>query len=232
MVNEIENMAVLRHPHITQFFGAVLESGHYCLVMEYCQHGNLYDFLRTGTPEQLCGRESLRMASEITLGLSYLHSLEPPIVHRDLKSMNVLVGENYRMKLCDFGESREAIAMSSHTLTLVGTPMWLAPEVISGRIYNITSDVYALGIVLHEIVTAEDPFPATLFPTQILAAVLAGQRPVMLSWIRSDVKRLISLCLSEDPMLRPSSLAIGAALAAMEDWDFVEMVGCRKHTRA
>jgi hypothetical protein len=232
VVNEIENMAVLRHPHITQFFGAVLESGHYCLVMEYCQHGNLYDFLRTGTPEQLCGRESLRMASEITLGLSYLHSLEPPIVHRDLKSMNVLVGENYRMKLCDFGESREAIAMSSHTLTLVGTPMWLAPEVISRRIYNITSDVYALGIVLHEIVTAEDPFPATLFPTQILAAVLAGQRPTMLSWIRSDVKRLISLCLSEDPMLRPSTLAIGAALAVMEDWDFVEKAGCRKHTHA
>ena len=217
-VKEVELMALLRHPNIVTFFGAVFEEGSACLVSELCCC-NLYDYLRDKTVVNKLA--PLAMAQDVTSGIVYLHSLSPAIIHRDLKSLNVLVGSENRLKLCDFGESR-AMSSINHTMTMVGTPMWSAPEVLLCERYGKAIDIYSLAIVLVEIVTCEDPYPLSTPPVAIIAGVMSGKRPVLPSWIRNDVSQLIQSCWKQEPSERPAAHEVEDVLSSMTSWDFVE----------
>jgi serine/threonine protein kinase len=99
----------------------------------------------------------VRMVQGIALGLAYLHSQQPaPILHRDLKSSNVLIDEAWNAKLADFGLAR--IKQENATMTRCGRPAWTAPEVVKRERYTEQADVYSLGVVMWEVATRKLPF--------------------------------------------------------------------------
>ena len=95
------------------------------------------------------------MALETARGVHYLHSFKPPILHRDLKSLNLLLDECFRIKLADFGWTR---VMAESMTGKIGTYQWMAPEVINNEKYTEKADVYSFGIILWEIASREPPY--------------------------------------------------------------------------
>jgi serine/threonine protein kinase len=162
LAEEAGLMASMRHPNIIQFMGIV--SMPPCVVTEFCERGSLTDVLkrgRKGEPgavEALNWRSRLSMAADAAKGMLYLHARPQPIIHRDLKSPNLLVDSHWRVKVCDFNMSR-IMEESGQGSSLAGTnPRWLAPELLAGEPAGIASDVFAFGVVMWEILTWELPW--------------------------------------------------------------------------
>ena len=93
-------------------------------------------------------RRRLSMAYDVAKGMNYLHKRNPPIVHRDLKSPNLLVDKKYTVKVCDFGLSRLKANTFLSSKSAAGTPEWMAPEVLRDEPSNEKSDVYSFGVIL------------------------------------------------------------------------------------
>ncbi|KAL8265496.1 hypothetical protein R6Q59_023626 [Mikania micrantha] len=171
---EVSLMKRLRHPNILLFMGAVTCSPHHhlCIVTEFLPRGSLFEILEQHS-SRLDRRRRLQMAIDIARGMNYLHTYNPPIVHRDLKSSNLLVDKNWTVKVADFGLSRIKHQTYLKTKsTGKGTPQWMAPEIIRNEQVDEKSDVYSYGVVLWEIITGKIPW-GDLNPMQI---ILAGYR--------------------------------------------------------
>ncbi|EIE18296.1 kinase-like protein, partial [Coccomyxa subellipsoidea C-169] len=154
-------MAAMRHPNVVLYLGVCLDPP--CVVTEYCARGSLNDVLKRALynskyAEQLDWRVRLSMALDAAKGMNYLHTSDPPVIHRDLKSPNLLVDKHWRVKVCDFNLSRvmeESSILSSMAAT---NPRWLAPEILAGRGYTFSSDIYSFGIILWEFMTWRVPW--------------------------------------------------------------------------
>ncbi|XP_026429682.1 serine/threonine-protein kinase STY46-like isoform X1 [Papaver somniferum] len=120
--------------------------------------GSLFQLLRLHTNTTLGWRRRVLMALDIARGMNYLHRHNPPIIHRDLKSSNLLVDKNWSVKVGDFGHSRLKHATFLTTSTTHGTPQWMAPEVIRNEPADEKSDVYSFGVILWELATLKIPW--------------------------------------------------------------------------
>ncbi|EGC40296.1 hypothetical protein DICPUDRAFT_25383 [Dictyostelium purpureum] len=216
LAQEATIMSQLRHPNICQFLGTCNNPPEILIVMEYMPLGSLYRILHDPTV-QLDWPRMKSMALDIAKGMNYLHCCDPIVIHRDLKSHNLLVDEHFRVKISDFGLStRFKKHLDKKTaMTPVGTPCWTAPEVLRNDAYTEKADVFSFAIVLWEIVTREDPYQG--MPTfQIVISV--GQhklRPIVPPQVSAPFTRLITECWSEDPQQRPSFQEIVKRLEAM-----------------
>uniref|UniRef100_A0A8C5Q7A0 Mitogen-activated protein kinase kinase kinase 20 n=1 Tax=Leptobrachium leishanense TaxID=445787 RepID=A0A8C5Q7A0_9ANUR len=154
---EAEILSMLSHRNIIQFYGAVLEPPNYCIVTEYAGGGSLYDYINSNRSEDMDMDHIMAWSMDVAKGMHYLH-MEAPIrvIHRDLKSRNVVITFDGVLKICDFGASK----FHSHTthMSLVGTFPWMAPEVIQSLPVSETCDTYSYGVVLWEMLTREVPF--------------------------------------------------------------------------
>ena len=139
---QVSILNTIKHPRVLLFLGAVLEPGRMWLVFEYMKGGNLHTLLRN-TDIELPWPFRKRMASDVAMAMHYLHTLTPAIMHRNLKSHNVLVDEDYTVKVSDFSYAR--FYETAQMMTQVGTPCWLAPEVMRGGKYDLKADVYRYG---------------------------------------------------------------------------------------
>ncbi|XP_017277751.1 mitogen-activated protein kinase kinase kinase 13-A-like isoform X2 [Kryptolebias marmoratus] len=154
---EAEILSVLSHKNIIKFYGAVLESPNYAIVTEYASGGSLYEYISSEQSEEMDMEQIMTWAIQIAKGMHYLHAEAPvKVIHRDLKSRNVVMTVNKVLKICDFGASK----FLSHTthMTVVGTFPWMAPEVIQSLPVSETCDTYSYGVVLWEMLTREVPF--------------------------------------------------------------------------
>jgi len=173
---ELSFLTRLRHRHVVQFIGACTTPPNLCIVMDYCDKGSLYGYLhnpnKAVTPYKVC-----KWMSECAKGLTFLHSRD--IIHRDIKSGNLLIDEGGSIKLGDFGLSRLHATTTSTggMMSLVGTYPFMAPELLDGSQRQTTCiDVYSFGVVMWECLTRQEPF-AGLSPMQIVAALIRGERP-------------------------------------------------------
>lgn len=207
----------LRHPNIVQVLGVCLEAP-LAIVMEFLP-STLLDELLDGPVAQ---PRAHVIAMHIARGLSYLHSQVPPIIHRDLKPQNVLRhAASGVLKLADFGISRTFAGDSSAAMTRIGTPAYMAPEVIrasGGRVrYDVGVDVYALGAVMAHVLTGELPF-AQMEPMHIVAAVATGTAKLSIEVPQGryddQFVALFRACL-DGPAQRPSAQAVLDALDAL-----------------
>ncbi|XP_073701134.1 mitogen-activated protein kinase kinase kinase 20 [Garra rufa] len=154
---EAEILSVLSHRNIIQFYGAILEAPNYGIVTEYASGGSLFDYLSSAESEDISMKQIMTWAMDIAKGMHYLHDEAPfTVIHRDLKSRNVVLTSDSVLKICDFGASK----FHSHTthMSLVGTFPWMAPEVIQSLPVSETCDTYSFGVVLWEMLTREIPF--------------------------------------------------------------------------
>lgn len=195
-------MAQLRAPNVVQFYG-YCDSPHYCLVMEYMPKGSLYGLLHSDKALDWSLRHSI--ANDIAIGLAFLHASN--VLHRDLKSLNVLLDEHFRAKLSDFGLSR--VKSETRTTTskggAVGTLAWMAPELIEGSSYTQKSDIYSLAMTLWELASRQLPFKDAASPMLIPIWVAQGKREKIPDDCPKKIASLIRVCWENDPVKRPTA---------------------------
>ncbi|XP_051761504.1 mitogen-activated protein kinase kinase kinase 13 isoform X2 [Ctenopharyngodon idella] len=150
---DIKHLRKLKHPNIISFKGVCTQAPCYCIIMEYCAQGQLYEVLRAG--RKITPRLLVDWASGIASGMNYLHLHK--IIHRDLKSPNVLVTQNDGVKISDFGTSKE-LSDKSMKMSFAGTVAWMAPEVIRNEPVSEKVDIWSFGVVLWELLTGEIPY--------------------------------------------------------------------------
>eukprot|EP00698_Gefionella_okellyi_P007981 TRINITY_DN1957_c0_g1_i1.p1 TRINITY_DN1957_c0_g1~~TRINITY_DN1957_c0_g1_i1.p1 ORF type:complete len:1000 (+),score=215.95 TRINITY_DN1957_c0_g1_i1:85-3084(+) len=201
--NEVGTLLRLRHPNIVLFMGAALNK--FAIATEFVEQGSLYDLIQS-KPEEITYERVLRLSIGIAKGMNYLHLQRPPILHRDLKSPNVLVDAQWEAKIADFGMSK--VKAATYVDTMCGSPPWMAPEVIVGGGYSEACDVYGWGVVLWELVTKRTPY-ADLMPVQVIAAKLGAIATIPLHEdLPADTPpllvELIRQCTARDPTERPS----------------------------
>ncbi|XP_014612785.1 PREDICTED: serine/threonine-protein kinase 3 isoform X4 [Polistes canadensis] len=150
---DIRHLRKLNHPNIVQFKGVCTQAPCYCIIMEYCPYGPLYDLLRDGEP--VPPPRLVSWSKQIAAGMAYLHSHK--IIHRDLKSPNVLIGQGEVVKISDFGTSREWNEISTR-MSFAGTVAWMAPEIIRNEPCSEKVDIWSYGVVLWELLSGEVPY--------------------------------------------------------------------------
>ncbi|RLN54519.1 hypothetical protein BBJ28_00003254 [Nothophytophthora sp. Chile5] len=237
-MKEICLISTLEHPRIVEFIGVAWDTlRNLSAVTEYMERGDLREVLRSfklrNTP-LTWEAHKLRIALHIAEALTYLHSLDPKLIHRDLKSKNVLLNTEMEAKLSDFGVSRERHLMETHMTAGIGTSFWIAPEVLLGKDYDERADIFSLGVVLSEIDTEDYPYWNAKNPPQggkveetaILRMVAAGE--LIPDFTEDCPKRMLELskaCLALSPDDRPSATEVVYAIQQMMGQSSVGGVG-------
>nr|XP_033944127.1 mitogen-activated protein kinase kinase kinase 12 [Pseudochaenichthys georgianus] len=150
---EIKHLRKLKHPNIITFKGVCTQAPCYCILMEYCAQGQLYEVLRAG--RKIAPSLMVDWSMGIAGGMNYLHLHK--IIHRDLKSPNMLITHDDLVKISDFGTSRE-LRDKSTKMSFAGTVAWMAPEVIRNEPVSEKVDIWSFGVVLWEMLTGEVPY--------------------------------------------------------------------------
>lgn len=159
-VQEARLVASLRHPNIVQLYDFDIDDGRPFMVMEYLQGGTLYDWLNLRPEPVLPLTEVVRLFGQIAKGLSYAH--QQGAIHRDLKPANILLTESGEPVISDFGIAKLLHRDNNLSVTgsAIGTPNYMSPEQATGGKIDGRSDIYALGVMLFELMTSELPFSA------------------------------------------------------------------------
>eukprot|EP00727_Mastigamoeba_balamuthi_P002775 m51a1_g12495 putative serine threonine-protein kinase ctr1-like (410) ;mRNA; r:72-1747 len=161
LLQEVSIMKSLRHPSLLLFMCYVKTYEKLVIVTEFMPHGSLLDLL-SDKAMPINTSLKLRILNDVAAGMAYLHGSNPPIIHCDLKSPNILLSESMQAKVCDFGLTVIAQKHSSSTTqsddSVLGSLLWSAPEIINHGVFSTKSDVYAFGIMLWEMVTRELPY--------------------------------------------------------------------------
>ncbi|XP_008116326.2 mitogen-activated protein kinase kinase kinase 20 isoform X1 [Anolis carolinensis] len=213
---EAEILSVLSHRNIIQFYGAVIEPPNYGIVTEYASAGSLYDYINSNRSEEMDMDHIMTWATDIAKGMHYLHMEAPvKVIHRDLKSRNVVIAGDGVLKICDFGASR----FHSHTthMSLVGTFPWMAPEVIQSLPVSETCDTYSYGVVLWEMLTREVPFKGLEGLQVAWLVVEKNERLTIPSSCPESFAELMLQCWEADPKKRPSFKQIISILDSMSN---------------
>lgn len=201
-IEELNLLKKLRHPNILLYLGANITGPNFFLVTEFCDLGNLFDFLHNNPRSELAETDRIRIALEIAKGVNYLHSFDPPILHRDLKSLNILLDKNMTVKIADFGWAR---LRDIHMTKQRGTFQWMAPEVIKKNSYTEKADVFSYGIILWELWVQEPPYKnIDRFEVAKSVATIKNYRPPLTDVIPESIKALISACWDYNPDNRPT----------------------------
>jgi len=212
--NEVRTARQIGHPNVCRMFDIGQADGHVFLSMEYIDGEDLAHVLRRmGRPSS---EKALEIARQLCLGLAAAH--ENGVLHRDLKPANIMIDGRGRVRITDFGLAGLAGEFSDRE-ELAGTPAYMAPEQLSSGSVSVRSDIYALGLVLHEIFTGRKVFETNntvelkrLHETRTTSLSSTGTET-----IDSAVERVLHRCLEFDPQRRPSS--VYAVLGALPGGD-------------
>eukprot|EP01090_Pellita_catalonica_P019218 TRINITY_DN6445_c0_g2_i1.p1 TRINITY_DN6445_c0_g2~~TRINITY_DN6445_c0_g2_i1.p1 ORF type:complete len:327 (+),score=60.87 TRINITY_DN6445_c0_g2_i1:458-1438(+) len=213
---EVDILSKLRNKNVIQFYGACLDYENEVFILtEWADNGDLYHFMKKNTPDW---KMRVKLMLDAARGLVYLHENKPPVLHRDLKSLNILIDCNYVAKLCDFGLSKitEDIETEKEQSSF-GSLKWVAPEIFDGKSHTKATDMYSFGIVLYEAATMKEPwFEKKMTLLTICNAVLQGERPSLEGMkVDADFRELMEKCWASDPAVRPSVTDMFSSLEAV-----------------
>ncbi|KAF8999811.1 kinase-like domain-containing protein [Cyathus striatus] len=207
----------LSHPRIMPFYGACLEATQPFTLTRYCANGNVLEYLK-----QNMYANRVSILHQISSGMAYLHSQR--VIHADLKAANILIGDDHKALISDFGLSQLKDQSLSHTnctraaVNIVqGTLRWMAPELIEGEPLDYPADVYSFGITSWEIYTGLTPFadiPDRAFSRRVIDR---GERPAYPSTMNKALWNLIQQCWGHDSAVRPSFSTLEASIQNIID---------------
>lgn len=217
---EINICKDLRHPNIVSFLGSEYSGGFLYICLEYVPGGSMSSILAEFGP---LDESLLRKATRGLLeGLHYLHTRNPPVVHRDIKGANILVALDFCVKLADFGCSKRA--STTRSFTTIGSIPWMAPEVIMQQEgYGRKADVWSVGCTLIEMATADKPWGRDAFDNVMYALhhiATSEETPPIPDTVPEASRALIESCVQRLPEARPTA-------AVLLEHEFVAFVPCR-----
>ncbi|KAE8663501.1 CXC domain-containing TSO1-like protein 1 [Hibiscus syriacus] len=211
----------LNHPNVTKFIGASMGTSNLkvpsktpsaesqnplpskacCVVVEYLPGGTLKQYLIRNRRKKLAFKVVVQLALDLSRGLSYLHSRK--IVHRDVKTENMLLDAHRNLKIADFGVARVEAQNPRDMTGETGTLGYMAPEVLDGKPYNRRCDVYSFGICLWEIYCCDMPYPDLSFADVSSAVVRQNLRPDIPRCCPSSLANIMRKCWDANPEKRP-----------------------------
>ncbi|KAL3813786.1 hypothetical protein ACJIZ3_015054 [Penstemon smallii] len=220
----------LDHPNVTKFIGATMgatelniqtDNGHFgipqnicCVVVEYLPGGALKNFLIKNRRRKLAFKVVIQLALDMARGLSYLHSKK--IVHRDVKTENMLLDKSRTVKIADFGVARVEASNPNDMTGETGTLGYMAPEVLNGNPYNRKCDVYSFGICLWEIYCCDMPYPDLSFSEVTAAVVRQNLRPEIPRCCPSSISNVMKRCWDANSDKRPEMDEVVSLLEAID----------------
>jgi len=200
---EMDTLTTLAHPNIVQFLGLCIELEDIYIITEFVPGGDLRAILKD-LSQPIGWKVRIGIAKDLAAAMNYLHSKN--IIHRDLKSHNLLVGDGWKIKVCDFGLARpidktKKTGENPNYMTIVGTNEWMAPEVMLGLEYDNKCDVFSYGMVLYELITRDKP-PQRLVKNQFGFDEKAEKGNIPSS-TPAELWELLILCADRNPENRP-----------------------------
>eukprot|EP01096_Ripella_sp_DP13-Kostka_P001731 TRINITY_DN1211_c0_g1_i1.p1 TRINITY_DN1211_c0_g1~~TRINITY_DN1211_c0_g1_i1.p1 ORF type:complete len:726 (-),score=289.17 TRINITY_DN1211_c0_g1_i1:380-2557(-) len=206
--SEISIMKACKHKNIINYIESYIHENQLWVLMEYMDGGDLTDVIRFNR-ENLNEAHIAYIIKEVVEGLHYLHSREHPIIHRDIKSDNILLDSKGNIKITDFGFGARLTKENNKRNSVIGTTYWMAPEVVTSQQYGPKIDIWSLGIMAQEMVEGEPPY---MEETAIKALFLIASRgrapfknPERLS---PTFKNFVKQCTIMDPNTRPSAMVL------------------------
>eukprot|EP01108_Squamamoeba_japonica_P004949 TRINITY_DN3871_c0_g1_i1.p1 TRINITY_DN3871_c0_g1~~TRINITY_DN3871_c0_g1_i1.p1 ORF type:complete len:829 (+),score=305.83 TRINITY_DN3871_c0_g1_i1:127-2613(+) len=250
---EFQILSAVKSPYMVHFYGAQL-SPKLCMVMELCPHGSLWDVLQTPAKEnvKVDWPQALEWGRQLAAGVDALHGNNPQIVHRDLKTLNLLVSAHWSLKVCDFGLSRFSTSSNLETLAKMrGTMAYCPPEAYFGEQFTSLSDIYSIGVILWELfnrtIKGEYNRPFYEYPNltmdfQIIIQVARrNKRPTITETWPAALKELVESCWRKERDERPSAAKVMEQLSELQaafeaangqgEWE-AAYVGAAKEARA
>jgi len=221
-------LSTARSPHIVHFYGACL-TPQICIVLEHCSRGSLFAVLNEPNPKTVINwTVALKYAIDMTKGMQCLHTWKPdPILHRDVKTVNLLVNKDGDLKVGDLGLARFNNARSQDTMNrLCGTYSYLPPEIFFGQRFTEKADIFSMGVILWEIVYrvifGKYMLPYAEFDIKVdyLIAIQVAEkhvRPTIPPSCPSSLSQLIKQTMDVNPLNRPTSTQLLEQLTAMAD---------------
>ncbi|CCI40251.1 unnamed protein product [Albugo candida] len=242
---EIQLTASLSHPNIVRYLGVAWNTfQQLVMVLELKKGGDLLQILQKSGEDLTWSKEKLQIGIGIIRAILYLHSLDRPVIHRDIKSKNILMdAATLEPVLCDFGLSCSIDMLDFLSTDPAGTILWTAPEIIKAQEYSRMADIYSFGIVLTELDTCRIPFHETscqqgsrgcqgqLQAIRIAHLVVEDHiKPKMSEGCPEFVKILVEQCLHHDPELRPTAKVIlDTLLQVDQNLKTVTHINCSKN---
>lgn len=226
---EVAIMPRINHPNLVMMLGVASKQRPFRIVTEFCSGGCCFELLHNCDHIELSWLQKIKMCLDVAKAMEYLHSFDPQIIHRDLKSLNLLLSEPILseedipvVKVSDFGLSRmkdRAPDADWGKMTMAaGTCHWMAPEVFTGTRYDEKVDVYSYAMILFEIICREIPFEEEE-PAAVGRLTVQGSRPDMDAVppdCPEDLRELMVQCWAHDPKKRPTFPEIVKRLEMVE----------------
>ena len=203
---EAKILSSVKSIYIVRYYDSFEENNYLNIVMEYCDGGDLSQFIEKNKETKKLLEENMiwNIFIKITIGLAALHKSK--ILHRDLKSLNIFLTKNLDIKIGDFGVAK-ILTTTGFAKTIIGTPYYLSPELCDELPYNDKSDVWALGCILYELCTYNHPFNAQCQASLVLKIIQNTPEPINDKY-SEDLKKLINIILDKNHSTRPSSYEI------------------------
>ncbi|GMM30922.1 hypothetical protein DAMA08_036670 [Martiniozyma asiatica (nom. inval.)] len=190
--HEIRILSTCKHPNITQYFGSNLNGAKLQIIMEYMGAGSCSDLLIAGPFSEIV---ISYIMGQVLSALKYLHNQGK--IHRDVKAANILVGLNSEIKIADFGVSTQLTNNLSRRMTFVGTPYWMAPEIIDRKQYGFSADIWSLGITAIEMAYGRPPL-SQYHPFDVLHKIVDDPPPTLGIEFSSEFHDFVNCCLNKD----------------------------------
>lgn len=208
--NEVKCLGAVKHPYIVRYWESFMHERFLCIVMDYCEGGDLFQLVQQhkqrGRP--IPENNVIQWFTQLTLALKYVH--DKSILHRDIKSQNVLLtgkSSHDTAKLADFGISRFLEGPNALARTFVGTPYYLSPEMVQKKPYSCPADVWSLGCVLYEMCALRVPFEANDM-RQLMERIVRTAAPRIPSSYSREVGELYIEMLNREPSKRPTAATL------------------------
>lgn len=227
LAREVLILTKITHPNLVRLFGITVSTTPNRIITEFCDGGTCFELLHNEREISLVWGQQYKMICDIACAMNYLHGRDPMIVHRDLKSLNLLLAKRVRsvtdspvVKVSDFGLSRvkDEDKDWGKMTNKAGTPHWMAPEVYCGTTYDEKVDIYSYAMCLFEVICRAVPFEE-FEAAQIGPMVTTGGRPD-LTLVPDDcpkaLRELMTVCWSASPIQRPNFKTILEILRRVE----------------